>query len=78
MTKDDILKEIRRTAKENSGVPLGASRFEKETGIKPYYWHLYWAKLSDAHTEAGFKPNTLNSAYTDEYLFDKFINSNGL
>ena len=31
-TKQDILDTIRRTAKENNGVPLGVNRFEKETG----------------------------------------------
>lgn len=73
LTKEDILEEIRKTAKDNSGIPLGSSRFEKETGIKPYYWKKYWARLGDAQLEAGFKPNTLNSAFSDEHLLEKFI-----
>lgn len=73
ITREEILREIRKTAEENGGTPLGMSRFEKETGIKPYYWKKYWARLGDAQIEAGFKPNTLNSAYSDEYMFEKFI-----
>lgn len=73
MTKDDILKEIRRTAKENGGIPLGIARFEKETGIKPYEWHRYWARFGDVQQEAGFEPNTLQGAFDDDYLLEKFI-----
>ena len=63
ITKQDILEAIRRTAKENGGVPLGRGRFEKETGIKPYDWGKFWSKLGDAQREAGFDPNTFNAAY---------------
>lgn len=73
LTKEDILDEIKKTAKENEGIPLGVSRFESQTGIKPYDWHRYWARFSDAQREAGLSPNTLVTAYDDEYLFEKFI-----
>ncbi len=73
LSKEDILEEIRKTAKENGGIPLGSGRFEQETGIKPYYWKKYWARLGDAQREAGFTPNKLNSAFSDEHLFEKFI-----
>jgi len=73
ITKDKILDEIRRTAKENGGVPLGRERFERETGIKPYDLGKYWAKFGDAQREAGFSPNTLNLAYGEEFLLEKFI-----
>jgi hypothetical protein len=73
ITKDKILDEIKRTAKENGGVPLGRERFERETGIKPYDLGKYWAKFGDAQREAGFSPNTLNLAYGEEFLLEKFI-----
>ncbi len=73
ITKQDIIEAIRRTAKENGGIPLGRGRFEKETGIKPYDWGKFWSKLGDAQREAGFDPNTLNAAYGEEFLFEKFI-----
>ena len=73
MTKQDILEAIRRTAKENEGKPLGTSKFEKETGIKAYEWEKYWARFGDAQKEAGFTPNRLQEAYTNEFLIEKLI-----
>ncbi len=73
LTKENILDEIRRTAKENDGVPLGRGRFEKETGIKPYDWGKYWAKFSEAQIEAGFDPNTLQIAYDTEFILEKYV-----
>jgi hypothetical protein len=73
VTKQGILDAIRRTAEENGGKPLGTGRFEKETGIKPYDWHKYWARFGDAQKEAGFTANQLTGAYADEYLIEKMI-----
>jgi hypothetical protein len=73
ITKEKILEEIRRTAKENGGKPLGMGGFEKETGIKPYEWQRYWAQFSKAQQEAGFSPNQLQAAYSDEFLFEQII-----
>ena len=57
MDRQTILDEIRRTAEENDGVPLGKLRLDKEAGIKEHHWTKYWARLSEAHREAGFSPN---------------------
>lgn len=73
LTKEQIIDEIRRTAKENSGQPLGESRFTKETGIKPYDWKKYWARFGDAQKDAGFSPNTLQVGYTDDFITRKMI-----
>ena len=55
MTKDHILKEIQRTAKELGGKAPGSHRFKSETGINRYDWlGVYWAQWSDALQEAGF------------------------
>ncbi|ODR99160.1 hypothetical protein AUC68_03800 [Methyloceanibacter methanicus] len=72
-SKKHILDEIRRTATENGGVPLGRERFARETGIKPYYIEKYWARLSDAQREAGFEPNSLQGGYDADFLLEKFV-----
>ena len=73
MNKEDIIAEIRRTAKGNGGRPIGKVRFERITGIKEYDWTKYWAKYSDAQREAGFEPNSLTVAYEDSFLLEKLI-----
>jgi hypothetical protein len=58
--KQHILNEIRRTAKDNAGTPLGKRQFKAETGIKESDWSgRFWARWGDAVREAGFTPNTL-------------------
>jgi hypothetical protein len=74
MDKQRILLEIRRTAEANGGVPLGAARFFKETGIKDSDWRgKIWARWGDAIRDAGFQPNQLRTAYNEELLIEKFI-----
>lgn len=74
MDKKHILDEIRKTAEDNNGTPLGVGRFYKETGIKESDWRgRYWPKWGDAVQEAGYKPNTLQGAYSNEFLFSKLI-----
>ena len=73
MDKTHILQEIRRTAAENGGKPLGWRRFESETGIKQYEWlGKHWARWGDAIIEAGLKPNQLTSARHNDDLFDTY------
>lgn len=72
-TKEEILNEIKRTAQENGGKPLGYGRFEKETGIRPYDWERFWARFGDAQKEAGFEPNQLQGAHADQFLIEKLI-----
>ena len=74
MDKEHILSEIRRTAEENGGAPLGKERFEKETGIKQSdLCGKYWSRWSDAIVDAGYTQNTMQSAYSDVFLFLKII-----
>ncbi len=73
VSKIEILAEIKRTALTNGGKPLGMARFEQETGIKPYEWEKYWARFGDAQREAGFEPNLLQSAHSDDFLVEKMI-----
>ena len=74
MNKEHILSEIKRTADENGGIPLGMGRFEKETGIAQYDWcGKYWSRWGDALLEAGYSPNKLQSAYDDDFLIQKLV-----
>jgi len=74
MTKQRILDEIKRTAKQNGGAALGKSRFFQETGIKDSDWFgKYWSRWSDAIEEAGFVPNKLQAAHDEEALVQKYI-----
>jgi len=72
-TKQEILNIIRETAKENGGKPLGKKRLQKETDLSEYHWSKYWARLSDAHKEAGFAPNKYHIAYDDAFLIEQII-----
>ena len=70
--RQHIVDEIRRTAHANGGVPLGKDRFERETGIRYHDWFgRYWARWGDAVIEAGFSPNTLQGAFSDDDLLEK-------
>ena len=74
MNKQQILNEIKRTAKANGGVPVGWRRFFTETGIKESNWKgVFWARWSDAIREAGFRPNEKITAFDDATLIEKFI-----
>jgi hypothetical protein len=61
MDKDHILDEIGRTAKENSGSPLGQARFRQQTGITQADWAgRYWARWGDVLREAGSRQTAYN------------------
>jgi hypothetical protein len=70
-TRESILSEIGRTAKESG--PLGVRRFEAETGINSYEWGRYWARWGDALREAGFEPNEFQAGYTEDVLIGNLI-----
>ena len=73
-TKDHILAEIKRTAQENGGKPLGTARFHVETGIKSSdYIGKFWARWGDALVEAGFQPNTLQGPRDDDDLLEGLV-----
>jgi hypothetical protein len=72
MTKDEIIREIKKTATANGGKPLGQELFAKETGIKISDWHgRYWVRWSQALEEAGFEANKYNSGYSDHFILEK-------
>lgn len=69
-SKDQILDEIRKCAKENGGRPLGLNLFMQKTGIPHSYWNgAYWARWNDAIREAGLPPNDKQqSIYSDDEI----------
>lgn len=74
VTKEHIIDEIRRTARENNGVPLGKDKFKAATGICLSDWYgKHWARWGDALIEAGYKPNSFQCAYEDEWVIEKLI-----
>jgi Meiotically up-regulated gene 113 len=67
--KDFIIAEIRRTAADNAGVPLGQRAFERETGISRSQWRgKFWRDWSDALIESGLTPNQAPEAHTQTFL----------
>ncbi len=73
MTKNHIIQEIQRTARENGGKPLGRIKFLRVTGIKETDWSgKFWARWNDALKEAGFGPNQLQQPYEDSVILDRF------
>lgn len=72
MNKSHILDEIRRTARENGGVPLGGRRFRSETGIRRSDWYgKHWLRWGDAVREAGFSPNAFQVGLPEALLLEK-------
>ena len=65
MDRDIIIAEIKRTAAENGGKPLGRERLQAETGIRPHHVMKYWARYGDALKEAGLSPNALQEAFDE-------------
>lgn len=68
MDRQTIINEIKRTAAENGGTPLGVRRLDAEAGIKQHHWQQYWARLSDAQREAGLEPNSKTEGYGRDKL----------
>ncbi len=68
MTKDHILDEIRRTARENGGAAMGFQRFSNATGIKKSDWYpKHWLRWGDALKEAGHRPNQFTEPITESH-----------
>lgn len=69
--KQYILNEIQRIAAQNDGKPVGVDRFRTETGIAEHEWRgVYWARWSDALSEAGFEPLEWTVGSTVEEILD--------
>lgn len=72
-SKQDIIRAIQETAKENGGVPLGIDRFTKETDISTWVIGKHWARFGDAQQEAGLSLNQKTMAHDEELLLGAFV-----
>jgi hypothetical protein len=71
--KLEILREIKRTAEENGGTPLGWRKFRTVTGISDSEWlGKHWARWSDAIAAAGLAPNEMTVAYDADHLLNLY------
>jgi hypothetical protein len=73
MEKQEILDQIKKTALENGGQPLGQNKFKQLTSINEYEWQHHWARWGDALTEAGFSPNQFRKEYREDFVLEKLI-----
>jgi hypothetical protein len=74
--RDKILIEIRRIAEKSGGQPPGRMTFERETGIRETAWRgIYWARWSDAITEAGLEPNLAPAKFEANFFLGKIASA---
>ncbi|MDO9415386.1 GIY-YIG nuclease family protein [Pararhizobium sp.] len=72
--RDEVIKKIVALAQRNDGKPPGVERFEAETGIKRHkLLGPIWRTWADALGEAGFAPNVLNKAFSDEKILSSVL-----
>jgi hypothetical protein len=75
LTKEEIIKELRKITKENGGHTPAQKKFREITGIGPYELPKYsWANYGELVIEAGLTPNLFdNTQYEHEQLCKAFI-----
>jgi len=73
MTRERIIREIKRTAEANGGRPLGSRNFAKASGIAESASRIFWARWSDALREAGYAPNEPPATYTDAFVAESLV-----
>ncbi len=72
--KQQILDMIRRMAVQHGGKAPGAQRFASCTGIGKSEWYPnLWLRWGDAVREAGCRANSLNQAFSEESLIQKYV-----
>jgi hypothetical protein len=73
ISRDHILREVKRTAEANGGNPLGRLAFFTKTGIKESDWRgRFWARWKEVLKDAGFGPNKLTEARDDAVMLERF------
>lgn len=66
-----VITAIRKAAAENGGLPPAEMKFRRATGFPGYTWRgKFWARWSDALSEAGFS-SACRAAKDDDHLLSK-------
>lgn len=74
LTKEDILKEIQKWAKENGGRTPSEKILREEIGIPKWDWINYWTKITDVQRDAGLIPQGFRKKkYNKKDLCEEFI-----
>lgn len=74
--RDTIISEIRRLSKESGGKTPSRKHFEQETGIKEHEWlGKLWPRWSDAISEAGLRPNTMQQRLPTDLFLDEYADA---
>ena len=72
--RDRIIDEIRRIAAADDGRPPGKAVFARISGIQESAWSgRFWAKWSDALSEAGFTPNLMQDRIDPRSMLDALV-----
>lgn len=73
MTKEHVLSEIRRVAKQLGHSP-GKREFLAATGIREADWSgKHWARWNDALADAGLASNRMQTAYAEESILSSLV-----
>lgn len=74
MDRSEILEAIKHLARENGGKPPGSAVVQSQTGMRKADWYPHlWLRWGDALIEAGYSPNQLQVAKSDEMLIQSHI-----
>ena len=74
VSREDILQEIRKVAKQNGGKTPSQKAFSENTDIGVYHWRKYWPTYGELVNDAGLTPNKIyNTKYTHNQLCELFI-----
>ncbi len=74
MDKEYILQKIQEYAEAHQGKSPGMKSIEKFSNVKTSDWRgKYWARWSDAVSEAGLSPNKINTKFDPDDVINRYI-----
>lgn len=74
LTKEEIIKELQKCAKENGGKTPGEKKFYEDTEVGIWNRMQYWPNYGELVREAGLTPNKFDKTkYSKDQLCEMFI-----